>query len=406
MKPALTAPGTPRGTIPVLSVGCAVAVSNIFLCQPLLQEIAQDLQVSPRSAGLVASAAQIGYAIGIALVVPLADIANLRRLSVVLLLMTALSLCAGALAPTLSLLALATFLLSGTTVLAQVILPTVATLAAPGMTGRVLGIVSSGLFVGTLLSRTLSGWVAELGGNWRASYLFASVLTTALVFLVPRYMPLRIAAPAGPRVRYLDLLASLPRLFSAHPEVRLSAFLGASAFGAFTSFWATLAFHLAEPPFGLGPGYAGLFGLWAAPGTLLAFQAGKLCDRYGSNVVNIVALGSIVAAYVLLGSFGDRAVWALVAGCNLMGFGAGSGQIASQARIFGLSADIRGRLNTIFMFSTFAGGAIGSVIGVLVYDSHGWRAMCLVSGITALLAVGRMLLRRRPAGLRAGGPAS
>src|SRR5690606_37755592 len=204
--------------------------------------------------------------------------------------------------------------------------------------------------------------------------------------VLPRYLPRRLTARRGAPTGYFGLLASLPHLLAAHPEVRWSAFLGASAFGSFTSFWATLAFHLAEPRFGLGPGHVGLFGLWAAPGTLLAFLAGRFCDRYGPAAINLSSLAYLAAAYALIGSFGERQVWALLVGCNMIGFAAGSGQIANQTRVFALPLDVRARLNTLFMFSTFAGGAIGSTIGVLVYGSHGWRAMCAVCGLIALLA--------------------
>ncbi|MFF3518053.1 hypothetical protein [Streptomyces sp. NPDC002573] len=158
-----TTSGVKRGTIPVFAAATAVTVSNIYFTQPLLERIAQGLGVSSAAAGIVATAGQIGYALGIVVIVPLADLARLRRISRILLAITALALVAGALAlvagalaPSIAALSAATFVLSVTTVLPQLIMPTVSSMAASGQAGRSLGAVGTGLTLGALLSRTAS----------------------------------------------------------------------------------------------------------------------------------------------------------------------------------------------------------------------------------------------------------
>jgi predicted MFS family arabinose efflux permease len=387
---ALTRPGIPSITVPILALACAITVSNVYFCQPLLHEIGQSMGVPDRAAALVATAAQIGYACGIALVVPLADAANLRRLAAILVSFTALACFAGAVAPSVGLLALATGALATTTVMPQIVMPIASSLAAPGRSGAVVAIVSTGLSLGAVMSRTLSGAVAGLAGNWRASYVVAGLFTGALLWVLPRFMPQRPApAPGGGHLGYGALLRSLPRLFLQHPEVRLAAFLGCMMFASFTSFWATLVFHLAHAPFGLGAVQAGLFGLWGAPGTLGAALAGRLTDRRGPTIVNAFAIASSLCGYALLAAFGPTSFAALVVGCNLLCLGSSSAQIANQSRIFALGPDTRARVNTLYMFSSFAGGALGTQVGVALYTSHGWRGMCAGAfGFIAMAALG------------------
>jgi predicted MFS family arabinose efflux permease len=374
------------GTIPVMTAGAGVAVGNIYFFQPLLHAIAVSFDVSDRAAGLVATAAQMGYAVGIALVVPLADTANLRRLTTILVCVTSFALLIGAAAPTVSLLALATFAVATTSVLAQIITPTAAAIAPPGTQGHVMGVLTAALSLGVLLSRTVAGAVAEYSGSWRTAYLLSGLLTLGLLLFLPRAMPEHVRVRGQPALRYKVLIASLPRLFMRHPEARLSAYLGACVFAAFSGFWTNLAFHLAEPQFGMGPAQAGLFGLWSAPGTLLAFYGGRLTDRFGPNAITIAGLSLVSLSLIIIGACGGTSLAALIIGANVLGFGGGCGQVANQSRLFSLGNDMRARLNTIYMTSTFIGGAVGTMTAVIAYSAFGWVGMILTAGGYVLLA--------------------
>jgi predicted MFS family arabinose efflux permease len=360
-----------RGTIPVFATATAITVANIYFTQPLLDEIARGFRISPSAAGLVATTGQIGYALGIIAIVPLADGARLRRLSTLLLAVTAAALLAGAFAPSLALLSMATLVLSASTVLPQVIMPTVVSMAAPGQAGRVLGAVGTGLTLGALLSRTAAGLIAEATGTWRACFVVAALATGALLIVLPRYMPAQPPARTGAPQSYLRLLASLPRLIAEHTPLRLSAALGGTVFAAFSAFWSTLAFHLTAAPIALGPAVIGLFGLFSVPGALAARYSGRLTDRYGARRVNVLSLTSALLAFALF-AFAGRSLTALAVGCNLLGYGTTSGQIANQARIFAAQPAIRARLNTVYIFSLFAGGAAGSAVAGVLFAAHGW----------------------------------
>lgn len=333
MTSAATRPDVKRGTIPVFATATAITVSNIYFTQPLLDEIARGFGIAPSAAGLVATTGQIGYALGIIAIVPLADTVRLRRLSILLLAVTATVLLAGAFAPSVALLSMATLILSASTVLPQVIMPTVVSMATPGNAGRVLGAVGTGLTMGALLSRTVAGLIAEATGTWRAGFVIAALVTGALLLVLPRYMPDDRPTLTGASESYLHLLASLPKLIAEHAPLRLSAALGATVFAAFSAFWSALAFHLTAAPISLGPAVIGLFGLFSVPGALAARYSGRLTDRWGTRNVNVLSLTSVLLAFALFG-FAGQSLIALAVGCNLLGYGTTSGQIANQARIF------------------------------------------------------------------------
>ncbi|WP_260474689.1 MFS transporter [Streptomyces sp. WAC 05379] len=384
--------GVRRGVVLVLAVAGSITVSNIYFPQPLLEAVARGMRVSEATAGLVATAGQVGYALGISLLVPLADGRNLRRLTTVLLALTAGALLAGALAPSLAVLTIATAAASTTTVLPQIILPAAATMAGSAGRGRVVASVGIGLTLGSTLSRTLSGAVADLSGSWRASYVLAAVLTAALIFVLPRHMP---TADDRVRVSYRKLLASMPGLLHTHRELRLSAFLGAATYAVFAAFWATLPFHLAHPPFDKGAGWAGLFGLLSLPAAILSYSAGKLSDAFGTTRVNALAVAGLGLALAVFATLGTTSVVALVVGANLLVYGTSCAQIANQARIFRLDEAVRARLNTLYMLFAFSGGAVGSLVGVRLYNAGGWTWTVLGCAAFLTAAGARLALHSR-----------
>ncbi|MFJ6575443.1 MFS transporter [Streptomyces sp. NPDC091368] len=382
MAPRPLAPARPP-SVPLLALAGAVTVANLYFPQPLLAAVAHGLDVSERAAGLLASLAQIGYALGILLLVPLADSARLRRLTSVLLALTSGALFVAAAAPDVLTLALATLALSTTTVLPQILTPVAAVLAGPDRRGRVVGLVGLGLTLGSTLSRTVSGAVTDASGSWRVAYGVAAVATAALLLVLPRRLPERLGPPG--HGSYAGLLAGLPRLLAVHRELRTSALVGACAFAAFSVFWSVLAFHLAAPPLGYGPGAAGLFGVLTLPAALLSAAAGRLADRYGATAVNA---GSLVCAGLglALAGLAPSSPAALVTGANLLVAGISSCQVANQARIFGIGPAVAARVNTVFMLATFSGGALGSLAGSWLYGAHGWPAALLAAGACVAVA--------------------
>ena len=382
-----------RGAVVVMAAGCGITVGNVYICQPLLPAMAVTFRATPGAAALVATAAQIGYAIGILLVIPMADRADPRKLIRILLGLTCLMLVCAGLSPSINGLALLTLLVSTVTVIPQILIPIAVSSAADGQSGRVIGAMQTGLVLGILLSRAVSGAIAQLSGTWRASYFFSAALSAVLFLTLPMYLPERRPADAAGDVSYRSLLASLPGLLIKWRDLQLSAVLGATVFGAFSAFWATLAFHLALPPFNLGSAQAGLFGLYGAAGAILAPVCGRLADKYGSTTVNTISIAMAAIAFAVFFVAGDASVLAIVIGVNLLDFGVQSGQIANQARIFKLDGTARARLNTVYMVFTFGGGALGSTLGSWAWTFAGWRGVCWAG--LSLLAVGALFMLTR-----------
>ncbi|UBN52401.1 MFS transporter (plasmid) [Pantoea agglomerans] len=381
------------GMLLLLALACGITVSNVYLSQPILNEIAMSFNVSPDRAGLVTTLAQTGYAIGILFIVPSADSLSPRKLSGMLLLLTTVMLLGCGLAPSLTVLIVASFFLTLFTVIPQILIPLAVSMAEKGETGRVIGTVQTGLILGILLSRTASGFLADVSATWRASFIVFAVLDAWLLIVLIKWLPLTERSPLSLK-KYVSLLASMPRLLLAYPALILSCLMGCLVFAAFSAFWATLAYYLASPAFNMNPADIGLFGLWGAAGAMLAPRAGRLCDRFGVKPVNLLSLLSVACAFILFMYTRSYAIPALVLGVNLLDFGLQSGQIANQARIFALPGEYRARLNTLYMVFTFFGGAAGAAAGSYFWSISGWMAVCQFALVLLLAALALLFLIR------------
>ena len=105
------APTPEHAAVPVglLSITAGAAVANLYYCQPLLPQIGRAFGLANGRVGLVSTAAQVGYALGLLVFVPLGDVLERRRLMVTLLVAVAAALGAAAAAPTFGWLALVSF---------------------------------------------------------------------------------------------------------------------------------------------------------------------------------------------------------------------------------------------------------------------------------------------------------
>jgi predicted MFS family arabinose efflux permease len=396
-------PETLRGPVPgaekvipprlvlLLAITCGAAVANLYYVQPLLNVVGDTFGVSDAGAGLLVTCAQVGYLVGLALVVPLGDLLERRGLITILVLGAAAAAAACASAPSFVVLGAALIAIGAMSVVAMIVVPLAASLAGPQQRGQVVGTVMSGLLIGILLSRTLSGLVAELGG-WRLVFGLAALGMLALALaLHPILSPI---APTE-RLRYRELLRSVLSLIEAEPVLRQRMALGALSMGGFSVLWTSIAFVLAKPPFDYGEGVIGLFGLAGLAGALMAPFAGRLADRGYERVSLVVLLVATLAGWGLL-ALGGSSLAALIAGIVVFDAGVQGSHINNQNAIYRLQPDARSRLTTAYMVAFFAGGVLGSVLSATIYASAGWGATCLLGAAFAVtaLAVSRRL---RPA---------
>ncbi|MDB5295741.1 MAG: transporter, partial [Phycisphaerales bacterium] len=309
-----TPPVLTSRTLWVMSVACGVVVANVYYNQPLLGDLARAFGATPARAGLVATAAQVGYGVGLFFFVPLGDLVERRRLVLALVWACIALLAATAAAPTLPLLAVCHLLVGATAVGAQVLIPLAVDLSPPAARGRTVGALMAGLLCGVLLARTVAGFVADHAG-WRAVYALAVAAMLVLAAVLHRSLPHH---PPTLRSSYLRLLRSMVGLLRAHPPLWAASAVSGLSFAGFAAFWTTLSFLMADR-FGLGASEAGLFGLVGVAGALAAPLAGRVSDRRGPAFAVSVALAASAAAFGLMWAW--VAIPGLVAGVLLMDLG-------------------------------------------------------------------------------------
>lgn len=373
----------PQSTVWAMSAACGISVANIYYNQPLLSFMGASFHATQREIGYLPGFSQAGVAIGMFAFVPLGDMLPRRLLILWVAVACAFASVLTATAGSLQLLYLAGFVTGLTNIVPHLILPLAAKLAPPEQRGRVLGHVLGGLLTGILMARVVSGLVATAFG-WRAIYWAAAVLMLVLAatmrFVLPEELP-------DGNLRYRALVRSIAELVWTQPTLREASLEGAMLFGAFSSFWSTLVFLLATPPYHYGASVAGLFGLVGLAGAFVAPIAGRLSDRKGPGYTVALGIGVSLLSYLVFGLFGYR-LWGLVLGVLLLDLGVQGGHVANQTRIYALVPEARSRLNTVYMVSYFLGGSLGSALGAYGWQRAGWLGVCLAGGVQLSVAAG------------------
>jgi len=379
----LTQPGEGISTslVVMLAAACGVSAASLYYAQPLLHTIAQHFHASSGSAGLLVTFAQIGYAVGLALLVPVGDLVNRKILVPLVLGVSAAALAASAVAPSIGVLIALALLVGVSSVMAQVLVPLAASMAREEERGRVTGSVMSGLLIGILLARTLSGLVAGAAG-WRVVYWAACALVAVTALVLARRLP-RDAPRSG--LGYGALLAGTVALSVRYALLRRRMLLGALCFSSFSIFWTTAAFLLAGHPFNYSDTIIGLFGLIGAGGALCANVAGRLADRGHSRSLTLGFAVLIALSYALMAA-GREHVVVLIVGVFVLDVGVQGLHITNFSVVLGLEPQARSRINANYMVAYFAGGAIGSALASALYDSAGWPGVCALGAAVGVVA--------------------
>jgi predicted MFS family arabinose efflux permease len=381
-SPSGTPEGIGRGLVLLLAVACGAAVANLYYAQPLLHTLGQDLGVSDGTAGLLVTVSQVGYVLGLAFLVPVGDLRERRALISGTLIVTAGALAVAAAAPTFIVFAVALGAVGITSVVAQIIVPMSSSLSAEHERGQVVGTVMSGLLIGILLARTVSGLVAAALG-WRTVFALAAVGMIALAVTLRRRLPL---VPPTTKLGYRGTLRSVLTLIRAEPVLRQRMLMGGLIFGCFSVLWTSLAFLLAGPPFHYGNAIIGLFGIAGVAGALAASVVGRLADRGHGARATTVSLIVLLISWAILAA-GKTAVIPLIIGIAALDLGVQGVHISNQSAIYALHGEARSRLTTAYMVSYFLGGAILSALTSTLYSSAGWDGVCLLGAITAAVTL-------------------
>ena len=375
-----TSQGLSPALILLMSVATGLAVASNYYAQPLLDTIARAFSLSASSAGFIVTAAQLGYAAGLLFLVPLGDMFERRSLIVFMTLLAAGGMLITASSQSLSMMILGTALTGLFSVVAQILVPLAATLAAPEKRGKVVGTIMSGLLLGILLARTVAGLLASLGG-WRTVYWVASVLMVIMALALWRGLP---KVKQENHLNYFQLLGSVFSLFTRDKLLRTRALLGCFTFANFSILWTSMAFLLASPPFNYSEGVIGLFGLAGAAGALGARPAGGLADKGKSHLTTSAGLILLLLSWAAIW-YGHISVLSLIVGILVLDLTVQGVHITNQTVIYRVQPDARNRLTAGYMTSYFIGGAAGSLISASAWQHAGWAGVCLVGTIMAVL---------------------
>ncbi|WP_231496580.1 MFS transporter [Rhodococcus sp. UNC363MFTsu5.1] len=371
--------GIGRGLLLLMSVSTGLVAAGNYFAQPLLDVIRQDLELSTSTAAMVVTAAQAGYALGLILLLPLGDLLERRGLAVALFGATAAFLLMSATAPNGAVLLAGTALAAITSVAAQVLVTFAVALADPEHRGRVVGTVMSGLLLGGLLARTVSGMLSEFGG-WRTVYFVNAVLLTVVAVLLWRVLP-RLHTPAG--MSYPALLRSTVVLFRTEPVLRWRAVIAALSLASFNVFWTSVTFLLVADHYRWSEAVIGLFGLVGVAGTIATPVAGRLADRGYVQWVAGIGTALLAVSWVAIAAGATSLVW-LLAGAIALTVAQQSVLNSNQNVIYALAPEIRNRLNSAFMTAFFVGGAAGSALTAVAWVRGGWAGVSALGGALAL----------------------
>lgn len=369
----------------LLAAACGLIAANLYYAQTLVGPIRDAIGLPSTAAGLIVTVTQIGYVIGLLLIVPLSDVIENRRLTVFMLIVAIVALLTAAFAPNAPLFLIASLFIGIGSVVAQILVPFAAYLASEDQRGRVIGNVMSGLLLGIMFARPLASFITSLWG-WRAIFILSAIVISLLAALLSYVLPERKPAPM---VRYGKLILSLGAILRQTPALRRRALYQACLFGAFSLFWTVVPLHLADT-FEMSQGGIAWFALVGVGGAIAAPIAGRLADKgwdkWLTGLAMIVAAFSFLLIY-LFQSYSTLALILLFVAAFTLDMAVSGNLVISQRTIYSLGSEAKGRLNGLFMSIFFAGGAIGSSLGGWSYTHGGWKLTSLIGTILPLLAL-------------------
>ncbi|MFP1740779.1 MFS transporter [Lonsdalea quercina] len=383
MNTAIPRPQTLSPALTLLmSAATGLMVASNYYAQPLLDAIANAFMLSPNQAGFIVTTAQLSYAVGLLLLVPLGDMLERRGLIVGMSLLSAAGMLITASSSSLWMMLLGTALTGMFSVAAQVLVPLAATLASPETRGKVVGTVMSGLLLGILLARTLAGALASLGG-WRLVFWVASVLMIVLSLLLWRALP---RYKQDNQLNYPQLLASIFHLMMTYKPLRIRSILGGLTFANFSILWTSMAFLLSAPPYRYSEGVIGLFGLAGAAGALAATRAGRLADRGHAKTVTTVGLIVLALSWLPIAA-GMHSILLLLIGILALDLTVQGVHVTNQSIIYRDMPEARNRLTSGYMTAYFIGGALGSMLSAMMFQHFGWLGVSIAGFLTSLTAL-------------------
>ena len=374
--------GIPRSILFVMAVTGGLTVANLYYNQPLLETMRQSLGATELQANLITFITQLGYALGLVFVVPLADKVSRRKIVSLNMSIAVVCCIAIALARSIWIVWGASIILGCNSVVPQMFIPVANHFSKSENKSRNMGIVLTGLLSGVLGARVLSGYVGEWAG-WRTMFGIAAVIMAICLVIILRTLPAMASSFSG---SYGKLMKSVVRIYLDYPAIRIYALRGGLSFGSMMAIWSCMAFHLSGAPFHAGSDAVGLLGLCGLAGATAASGIGKFIPRFG---IERFCYAGVILQFIAWGFaiFLSDTYVGLIIAIMLVDVGAQCQQLSNQSGCLAMVPEATNRCNTVFMSHLFAGGSLGTLSAGVAWDNMGWTGVCLVGIAFASLSL-------------------
>ena len=377
----MSAQGQPsRRFMFMMAMTCALCAGCNYFNQPLIYSIAQDLNISVAQSGWTVVLTQIGYAAGLFLFVPLGDLFEKRLYICSLMCCTGLALIGLSASSNLQMLYGFTLLASFCSISTQILIPFAANLSQREKSAEVVGLLMSGVLVGILFARTVSGMISTLW-SWHAVYLLSGcailLLSIAMWYQLPK-------AKSQLQMSILQIYYSLFTFAKTEPMLMRRSLIGGLGFGMLSIIFTTMTFILAEAPYHFNDFQIGLMGVVGVIGIWSSQWTGNMICRHREKWLAQLATAGLILAWIPL-AFAQRSLWLYILGLMIAYFGISSLHVLNQNLVYRLSVQARSRINAIYMTCYFSGAGLGAFLSLSLWKIYGWPACVALGFLFALL---------------------
>ncbi|WP_168383971.1 MFS transporter [Acinetobacter indicus] len=365
----------------LMALACGLCAGSAYFNQPLIYSIEKSLGISTSQAGFAVVVAQIGYGLGLMLLVPLGDLLNKRKLIVSLMVFAAISQILLSLSSSLSGLYFFTLCATFGAISAQVLIPFASTISPPESSAAIVGKLMSGLVMGIILSRTFAGFVSTYW-SWEGVYLSSGILTLGFALLMWHKLP---NTQPQPGLTVTGIYRSLFKLARHHPHLIRRAYAGALGFGILSMVFTSMTFVLGSAPYHFSDFEIGLFGLLGVIGIYSASWSGKTVGQGKENLVATLCISLMLLSCIPL-FFAQQNIVVYAIGVLMSYFGLTAFHVLNQNLVYRIDIKARSRINAVYMTIYFSGAAIGSLGAVYAWEHFEWIG-CVALGLVFALGI-------------------
>ncbi|ENX57364.1 hypothetical protein F885_03523 [Acinetobacter higginsii] len=369
-------------TIILMAIAAGICTGGNYFSQPLIHSISVDLNLAETTIAWVPTLAQITYACGLLFLMPLGDILEKRKLLFIFMLLASFGLIISGFSHNIYLLILGTVITGLFSSSAQLLLPLAASLVPIQHSGRVVGFLLSGLMMGVLLARSLSGLMSTLFA-WNVIYVMSGFLLLVIAFILYRNIG---RFPPTQSENYITTIASLPQIFLQNSRLRTRTYIGGFTFACVSLTFTTMSLLLAPAPYFMSDFTIGLFGFVGVLGTFVANFSGKFIDQGYIHKISIYCGIGLIASWLFFLLLPYHFIFYIIA-LLLLYASLSAVHVTNQSIVFKLNQKLRSRFNAIYMTGYFAGGALGTTTGSYAWKHFGWTGVCMLGIIFAALCL-------------------